>query len=367
MAKNCEEHSSTSYLYDMKMTIQDIAEAVNGKVEGNASIVIHGPSKIEEGEEGTISFLGNMKYERYIYSTEASAVLVDKNFQPKKKLTTNLIRVDNVYEAVGELLKRFEASNNVSVGVDSTAKVDKNVEIGSGVAVGAFAYIGENSTVEEGSIIHPQVYIGPNVSIGRDTVIYPGVRIMQGCQIGNNCIIHPNAVIGSDGFGFAQNEQGHFTKVSQTGNVILEDEVEIGAAATIDRASLGSTIIHKGVKIDNQVQIAHNVKVGSNTAIAAQAGIAGSSKIGENCLVGGQAGIVGHIEVDDGTQIQAQSGVAASTRKKGRKLYGSPALDYNDYLRSYVIFSNMPKYLKKIRDLEARLEALEQPNGKSSQ
>lgn len=347
------------YLCGMNMTIEEIAGLVNGQVEGNTDDQIHGPAKIEEAEKGTLTFLANMKYEDYLYSTNASAVLVDKNFSPKKKVNPVLIRVENVYSAVSLLLNHFNTNINLSEGIDERAFVSENATVAGSARVGANVYIDENAEIGEHVFIHPQVYIGANVKIGEHTVIYPGVKIMHGCEIGMQCIIHPNAVIGSDGFGFAQNDEGRFTKVSQTGNVVIEENVEIGAAATIDRATMGSTLIKKGVKIDNQVQIAHNVTIGENTAIAAQAGIAGSSKVGPNCLIGGQVGIVGHIQIDEGTQIQAQSGVASSTKQPFRKLYGSPALEYNDYLRSYVGFSKLPDHLQKIRDLERRLVELE--------
>lgn len=364
MAKNCGQLYSSYYLCYMKMTLKEIAKLVGGEVEGDENVEISGPSKIEEGEKGTLTFLGNQKYEKYLYTTNASAVLVDRNFQPRKEISTNLIRVENVYEAIGELLRRFDNATSLPEGIDGQSKISELAQISENARIGAFVFIGDNATIGDYVSIHPHVYIGPGVHIGDHTILYPGARVMHDCEIGKNCIIHPNAVIGSDGFGFAQNEKGEFTKVSQTGNVIIEDEVEVGAASTIDRATLGSTIIHKGAKIDNQVQIAHNVKVGKNTAIAAQAGIAGSSRIGENCLIGGQAGVVGHVSVEDGTQVQAQSGIASSTKQAGRKLYGSPALDYNNYLRSYVAFSKLPQHLQKLKELEDRIAELESKTGK---
>jgi UDP-3-O-[3-hydroxymyristoyl] glucosamine N-acyltransferase len=343
----------------MKITIAEIADLVDGTVEGNEKEYIHGPAKIEEAGSGELTFLANMKYEKYIYETQASAVLVDKSFTPKNQLDTTLIRVNNVYQAVGSLLKQFEQNITVAEGIDNTAFVSDSAKVANTASIGAMAYIAEDVEIGEHVVIHPHVYIGKNVKIDQHTVLLPGVRIMHDCEIGARCTIHSNAVIGSDGFGFAQDEQGEFSKLSQTGNVRIYDDVEIGAATTIDRATMGSTVIEKGVKIDNQVQIAHNVVIGKNTAIAAQAGIAGSTKIGPNCLLGGQVGIVGHIEIDEGTQIQAQSGVASSTKKTGRRLYGTPALDYNDYLRSYVAFSKLPSQLRKIQEMEDRIHDLE--------
>jgi len=344
----------------MNWTVAQIAETIGGKVEGDDTIEIFGPSKIEEGSPGTLTFLGNLKYEPFLYKTNASAILIPEDFQPKEKVEATLIRVSNVYEALGALLKAIEKGPSVAKGIDQTAIVLKGAKVSDEASIGAFVYIGEGAIIEDNVIIHPQSYVGDGAIVKSGSELRPGVRIMHQCVVGRNCLIHSNTVVGSDGFGFSQTTNGAYQKLSQTGNVVIEDEVEIGANVAIDRATMGSTLIKEGVKIDNLVQIAHNAIIGKNTAMAAQVGVAGSTKIGERCIIGGQVGIVGHLNIEDGTMIQAQSGVASSTKGTDTKLYGTPAIGYNQYLRSYVAFSKLPDYVQKIRELEQRIKQLEE-------
>ena len=336
----------------MLISAREISEIVNGTVDGNPEVRVSKPSRIEEGEAGTISFLANPKYESYAYTTDASIILVDKDFNPQKEVSATMIRVDDVYSSVALLWEKFADQINQRSGIASTAVILDSVDLGEDVYVGEGTVIEHNVMLGDNVRIYPQVYIGPDVKIGRGTILHPGVRIYHGCEIGSDCIIHANTVIGSDGFGFAPQEDGQFKKVPQLGNVVVEDDVEIGSNCTIDRATMGSTIIRRGAKLDNLIQIAHNVEIGQNTAIAAQTGISGSTKIGKNCLIGGQVGFVGHIKIADRTQIQAQSGIAAAVEQEGSKLYGSPALPYQQYLKSYAIFRKLPDLYKRILRLE---------------
>jgi UDP-3-O-[3-hydroxymyristoyl] glucosamine N-acyltransferase len=340
----------------MKVTLQQIARMIDGVVEGPKDAVITGPSKIEEGQPGTLTFLGNPKYESYIYTTKATAVLVEKSFKAKKKVNAALIRVDSVYSALGILLDAFDAGLPEPEGFAASAHIHEKADVSADAKIGEFAVIQSGAVVEAGAIIDAHCFIGAGSYIGKNTRLYPGVRVLHRCHIGANCIVHSNTVIGSDGFGFSTDEQGKFQKIKQTGTVHIEEGVEIGANCTIDRASIGETRIGAGVKLDNLIQVAHNVSIGANTVIAAQAGFAGSTKIGENCMIGGQVGVVGHLELHDRTQIQAQSGIARSTKGPDEKLYGTPAITYGNYLRSYAIFGQLPEYSKKIRKLEQELE-----------
>ncbi len=342
----------------MHISAKELGLFLNGIVEGDASVEVTGPSKIEEGLEGTISFLAHPKYEQYAYTTKSSILLVSKDFKPEKPLNPTLIRVDNVYDSVAQLLDKFGGEIPQFAGVAEDIFIHEEASIGKNVSIGSFSVIEKGAIIGAGSKIYPQVYIGGNVILGENVKLYPGVKIFYNCKIGNNCTLHANVVIGSDGFGFAPLSDGSYNKIPQLGNVILEDNVEIGANTVVDRATMGSTIIHKGAKLDNLIQIAHNVEIGESTVIAAQAGIAGSSKIGKNALIGGQAGIVGHVELADGTRIQAQSGVNKSIKKASTALYGSPALDYNNYLRSYAVFRRLPELQQKINALEKRLAEL---------
>lgn len=352
----------------MQITAKQVAQLLGGTVEGDESVVIHGPAKIEEGTPGTLSFFANPKYEAHLYTTRASAVLVAKDFVPRQTIQTTLIRVADVYAAITQLLEQFgKEKEEKSFTVSPLSFVHDEVNLEMRVGVGPFSVIEKGATIGEGTRIAAQVFIGQNVQIGANVTIYPGVKIYRDCRIDDHCIIHANAVIGSDGFGFAPQEDGTYHKIPQLGNVILEANVEIGANAVIDRATMGSTVIHSGVKIDNLVQIAHNVEVGSNTVIAAQAGIAGSAKIGQNVQIGGQAGFVGHIKVADGVKVQAQSGVARTVKKEGTALYGSPALGYNEYLKSYSVFKNLPEIYRQLNELQKRINELESQGGSSSE
>jgi UDP-3-O-[3-hydroxymyristoyl] glucosamine N-acyltransferase len=337
----------------MQLTAGQIAQMIEGQVEGDANVTIVGPSKIEEGGPGTITFLANPKYEEYAYTTTASAMLVPDDFKPRAEVKPTLIRVPDVYAAVAQLLGRFGAALQPQLeGQSDEAFIDPSSEVAEDAAIGAFAVVSAGAVIESGVTLYPQVYVGHGVRIGAGSTLYPGVRVYHGCEIGNQCVIHANAVIGSDGFGFNRDASGAYEKVPQIGKVILEDQVEIGANTVIDRATMGATIIRKGAKLDNLIQIAHNVEVGNDTVIAAQAGIAGSTKVGARSLIGGQVGIVGHIQLADGVRIQAQSGVNRTVKEEGAALYGSPALDYNQFLRAFAIFRKLP-------DLEARLRKLE--------
>lgn len=340
----------------MHFTAKQLAEILDGSVEGNPEVIIDRPSKIEEGGVGSISFLGNAKYERYAYTTSASALLVNQDFQPRKPIQATLIRVENVYNSIATLLKQFGYQNNQPLGVSEEAFVHPAAKVGEGSSVGRLSIIEEGAQLGANCVVYPQVYIGANTTIGDNVRIYPGVRILHDCHIGDHCIIHPNAVLGSDGFGFAPREDGTYEKIDQIGNVILEDWVEVGANTTIDRATMGSTIIRRGVKLDNLVQIAHNVEIGENTAIAAQTGIAGSTKIGKNCRIGGQVGFIGHLQIADGTQIQAQSGVASSVKEPNQALFGYPAFSYKDFVRSHSVFKKLPELYRRLYQLEKQLK-----------
>ncbi len=343
----------------MEITAAIISQMVNGEVVGNPDVIIRQPAKIEEAQAGSITFLANAKYEPYIYTTKASAVLVSRDFTPKQAIEATLIRVDNVYETVRILLEKFsESQDNQSDNIHEMAFIDTAVDIVEDVNVGSFSHIAKGVSIGKNSTIGSQVFIGEGVKIGENTQIHPGVKIYKGCEIGNNCLILANAVIGSDGFGFVPQEDGSFKKMPQVGVVIIEDNVEIGANSVIDRATMGATRIKAGAKLDNLIMIAHNVEIGNNTAIAAQAGIAGSTKVGNNCIVGGQVGIVGHITVADGSKIQAQSGIAKSITSPNEAWYGSPAFGYSSFLRSQVYFQKLPLLEKRIRELEKQLKKL---------
>jgi UDP-3-O-[3-hydroxymyristoyl] glucosamine N-acyltransferase len=330
-----------------------LAEILQGQVEGNPEVIVNRPSKIEEAEAGSIAFLGNLKYEHYAYSTKASILLVGNDFKPAQPITATLIRVSDVYASVALLLEKFgQAQQTDRKEISMKASIHPTVLLGEQCAVGDFSIIEENANIGANTTIYGQVFIGKNAKIGMNVTLYPGVKIYHDCEVGDNCILHANVVIGSDGFGFAPNSDGSFKKVPQIGNVLIENDVEIGANTTIDRATMGATIIRAGVKLDNLIQIAHNVEIGRNTVVAAQAGIAGSTKIGEHCMIGGQVGIVGHIKIADGTKIQAQSGVAASITEPKTAIYGSPAIGYAQFLRAFAVFKQLPEVLKRLQYLE---------------
>jgi UDP-3-O-[3-hydroxymyristoyl] glucosamine N-acyltransferase len=343
----------------MEFSAEQIAGILLGEVIGDPEIKVNGLVKIEEGSEGKLSFLANTKYEEYIYSTKSSICIVNNTFEPSKKLPSSLtlIKVENAYACFAQLLSFYDELRKKEPKIEQPSFISESAIIGNGVYIGAFAYIGENAVIGDHVQIFPNVYIGDNVKIGAYTVVNPGVSIYMDCIVGDSCIIHAGTVIGSDGFGFAPDENGVFKKVPQIGNVIIEDSVEIGSNCSIDRATMGSTILRKGVKLDNLVQIAHNVELGQNTALAAQVGVAGSTKLGQNVLVGGQAGISGHISIADGTMIAPQSGVANMV-KNPSKLMGSPAIPINDYKKSFVGFKNLPYVLTKLKELEKQIKEL---------
>jgi len=337
----------------MKFTALQIATILEGEVDGNPEIEVSKLSKIEEGESGSLTFLSNPKYTSFIYSTEASITIVDKAFSPEEKLNTTLIRVENPYKAFSKLLEYYNMVKLNKTGVEEPVFLSSSAKLGKNIYLGAFTYIGDNVTIGDHVKIFPGVYIGDNVTIGNNVIVFAGAKIYSETTIGNDCVIHSSVVLGADGFGFTPNENGEYKKVPQTGNVIIEDFVDIGAATTIDRATLGSTIIRKGVKLDNQIQIAHNVEIGENTVIAAQSGIAGSTKIGKNCMIGGQVGIAGHLVIGNGVKIQAQSGIGRNV-KDNETLQGSPALNYGDYNKSYVHFKNFPKIIDRLNTIEKK-------------
>lgn len=335
----------------MKFTANQIAGILEGEVEGDEAIEVSKLAKIEEGTQGSLTFLANPKYKPYIYTTDASVTIVDRDFVIESPIKTTLIRVEDPYKAFSQLLEYYNQVKMNKTGIEQPVFIADSAKYGEGIYLGAFSYLGENVSIGKNAKIYPNVYIGDNVTIGDNIVVFAGAKIYSESVIGNDCVIHSGAIIGADGFGFAANEQGEFQKVPQTGNVIIEDYVDVGAGTTIDRATLGSTVIRDGVKLDNQIQIAHNVEIGKNTAIAAQTGIAGSTKIGENCLIGGQVGIVGHLTIGNNVRIQAQSGIGRNV-KDNEVLQGSPALNYGDYNKSYVHFKNLPKIIGRLNNLE---------------
>lgn len=335
---------------------QQIAAVVNGTVEGNPSVEVSNFSKIEEGKPGTLAFLANPKYTHHIYTTQASIILVNSDFIAEKPISSTLIRVPNAYAALAILLDLVEKSKPKKTGIEAMSHIATSAKVGENIYVGAFAYIADRVTIGNNTQVYPQVYIGEGCTIGDNVILYPGVKIYSGCIIGNNCIIHSGAVIGSDGFGFAP-ENGVYKKIPQMGYVIIEDDVEIGANTTIDRAVMDATIIRKGVKLDNLIQIAHNVEVGSNTVMAAQVGVSGSTKIGEQCRIGGQAGLNGHITVANNTNIGAQAGILSNT-KEGTNIIGSPAIGVKDFFKSNVIFAKLPEMYKQMAQLEREIKQL---------
>lgn len=342
----------------MQLSAQEIAELLKGSVEGDPDVKVSRPSKIEEGGPGTIAFLANRKYEDYAYTTTASILLVGRGFQPRRPISATLIRVADVYASVAFLFEQFggRRDQEPAPGISEQAQVHPRAKIGKDVYIGAFAVVEENAIIGDNCRIHPQTYIGPNVVLGKEVTLFPGVRVLHDCHIGDHCVLHANVIVGSDGFGFAPQPDGSYKKIPQLGKVVIEESVEIGANTTIDRATLGATIIRKGVKLDNLIQVGHNVEIGEHTVIAAQSGIAGSTRIGKNCRIGGQVGIVGHLTIADGTQVQAQSGVASNIRQPDSALFGSPAMPYHDYLRAYAVFKELPALRRRLRELEKHLK-----------
>ena len=342
----------------MEFTAATIAGFLKGEIEGNPATVVRTVAKIEEGFEGALSFLANPKYEHYIYSTKSSIVLVNKSFVPASKVNATLIRVENAYDAFASLLRMVEQAKPKKKGIHPTAVIESTAKVGADVYIGPFVYIGEDCMIGDGCSIYPHVSIGDRTRLGKNCIIYAGVKIYHECVIGEGCTIHAGTVIGSDGFGFAPQSETEFMKIPQIGNVVLEDHVEIGANVSIDRATMGSTVIRKGVKLDNLIQVGHNVEVGENTVMAALTGIAGSAKIGKNCMFGGQVGIAGHIMIADGTKIGAQAGIIGDIKEENRVLLGSPAIDMKNFFRSSVVFNKLPELSKTVDKLEMEISLL---------
>lgn len=343
----------------MQFTATQISLIIQGKIEGNSAAVVDSFGKIEEAKQNQLTFLANPKYEEYLYSTQASIVILNEAYELKEPIKPTLIRVADAYSAFALLLSKYqEMATQQMKGIQQPSYVPHSAQIGENVFIGAFAYFGENVKIGTNTKIYPNAYIGDNVQIGDNCVIHPGVKIYYGCIVRNNVVVHAGCVIGSDGFGFAPQANGSYQKVPQIGNVVIEDGVEIGSNTTIDRATIGSTVIKAGAKLDNLIQIAHNVEVGHNTVIAAQAGVSGSTKIGDNVMIGGQAGLVGHIQIADGSRINAQSGVSKSLKTPGTTVTGSPAHDYGSVLRSQAVFRNLPNLEKRIYELEELVKQL---------
>ena len=343
----------------MQFTADQIATLTKGIVEGDPGIIISSFGKIEEARAGQLTFFGNPKYEDYLYSTNASIVIISEEYVLKEKIKPTLIRVSDVYSGFAILLEKYQQLiTQQKPGVQQPVYIAPTASLGENVFLGAFAYLGEKVKVGSNTKIYPHVFLGNNVQIGNNTVIHPGVRIYFDCVVGNNVIIHAGTVIGSDGFGFAPQKDGSYKKVPQIGNVVIEDFSEIGANTVIDRATIGSTVIRSGAKLDNLIQIAHNVEIGNSTVIAAQVGISGSTKIGKNVMIGGQTGIVGHIQIADGAKINGQSGVSKSIKTPGAAVTGSPAYDYTSALRSQAISRNLPEMEKRLKELEELVKQL---------
>jgi UDP-3-O-[3-hydroxymyristoyl] glucosamine N-acyltransferase len=335
----------------MKFTAAQIAGILEGEVVGDPNAEVYKLSKIEEGTEGSLTFLANSKYINFIYTTQATITIVNATFVPEQAITTTLIKVEDAYQSFSKLLDYYNQIKLMKSGIEQPSVISEGVTYGSDLYLGSFSYIGKNVTIGNNVKIYPNSFIGDNVTIGNNCVFFAGVRIYSESVIGTNCIIHSGAIIGSDGFGFAPQEDGTYKKVPQIGNVIIEDDVEIGSCTTIDRATLGSTIIRKGVKLDNHIQIAHNVEIGENTVIAAHTGIAGSTKIGKNGMIGGQVGFAGHLIIGDNVKIQGQSGIARNL-SDGEVVQGTPAFTYGDFAKSYVHFKNLPKIVSELEQLK---------------
>ena len=339
----------------MELTATQLAALIGGEVEGNGDVAVGTFAKIEEGHPGALSFLANPKYEHFIYTTKSSVVLVRRDFKPEQPVEATLIRVDDPYATIAKLLEMVtEMSKVVKKGIEQPSFIAEGVEVPDDAYIGAFAYVGKGVTLGKGCKIYPHVYVGDGSAVGQDTILYSGVKVYEGCRIGDRCIIHSGAVIGADGFGFAPVD-GHYEKIPQTGNVVIDNDVEIGANTTVDRAMMGSTHICEGVKLDNLIQIAHNCSVGAHTVMASQSGLAGSGKIGDHCMIAGQVGIVGHIEIGAGTQIGAQAGVNKGC-KPGSRIMGSPAVDAGEYARGLVYQKRIPQLLEAVKQLQKEIK-----------
>lgn len=336
----------------MEITAQELCDILKGELSGDGTSIVSKFSPIEVADERSLTFISNPKYHPYLYTTKAAIVLVEKGFQPEKEVKPTLIGVDDVYSTLSSLLDKFNNVAKHKSGVEQPHYVGEGVALGAGHYIGAFSYIGNNCQIGENVKIYPHTYIGENVKISDNTVIYPGAKIFSNCQIGKQCIIHSGAVIGSDGFGFAPQKDGSYKKIPQTGKVVLEDHVEIGANTTIDRATIEATVIKSGVKLDNLIQIAHNVEIGNNSVIAAQSGVSGSTKLGHNCVIGGQVGIAGHITIAKGTQVGAQSGIHSNISKPDTKWFGSPVSEYKTGLRASILLKNLPNIYERLKKVE---------------
>ena len=341
----------------MEFTAKQIAELIHGSIEGDENAKINTFAKIEEGKKGAISFLSNPKYTHYIYETESSVVLINNDVVLEKPTNATLIRVENAYECVAQLLQIYESMKPKKSGIDSLAFVSPSAKIGEDCYIGAFAYVGDNAEIGDGCQIYPHAVIYDNVKIGNKTTLYPNVSIYHDCKIGNNVVIHSGTVIGADGFGFAPNADG-YDKIPQIGIVTIEDDVEIGANTCVDRSTMGSTYIRKGVKLDNLIQIAHNVEVGENTVMAAQVGVAGSTKVGKWCMFGGQVGMAGHISIADGTQVGAQAGITNTVKKADAPIIGSPAIDAKAYMKAYAVYRRLPEMYQELNALRKEIEKI---------
>jgi UDP-3-O-[3-hydroxymyristoyl] glucosamine N-acyltransferase len=335
----------------MKFTAGQIAGILDGEVFGNPDAEVYKLAKIEEGTEGSLTFLANTKYSNYLYSTNATIVIVNKSYELENEVKATLIKVDDAYSSFSKLLEYYNQIKLMKSGIEQPSVISDGVTYGDDLYLGSFCYIGKNVRIGNNVKIYPNSFIGDNVTIGDNCVFFAGVRVYSESEIGNYVTIHSGTIIGSDGFGFAPQEDGSYAKIPQIGNVVIEDHVEIGSCSTVDRATLGTTYIRRGAKLDNQIQVAHNVEIGENTVIAAQTGIAGSTKIGKNCLIGGQVGIAGHITIGDRVKIQAQSGIGKSL-KDGEVVQGSPAFNYGDFAKSFVHFRNLPKIVNEIEELK---------------
>jgi len=344
----------------MQFTALQIATLINGKIEGNPDAKVSHVAKIEEAAEGSLSFIANPKYEEFLYSSSASIIIINESLELEAPVLTTLVRVKDAYSSFALLLEKYNEmiSGGGKEGIENPSFISSTARIGRNVYVGAFTYIGENVILGDNVKIFPGCYIGDNVTIGENSKLYAGVKVYDGCVMGSNVVLHSGAVIGGDGFGFAPQKNGTYKKVPQIGNVLIEDDVEIGANTTIDRATMGSTIIRKGVKLDNLIQVAHNVEIGENTVIAAQTGISGSTKVGKNCVIGGQVGIVGHIQIADGTKINAQSGLSKSILNTNAVLNGTPAFEYKSSLKSQAIFRNLPELYQRLLQMEDTVQEL---------
>lgn len=342
----------------MEFSAKQIAELIDGVVVGDPDVIINNISKIEEGKPSTITFLSNPKYTNYIYGTKASVVIVNKTFVPEKEVSATMILVEDAYYSVAQLMQMYLDSQPRKTGIEEPSFISKTATVGDFPYIGAFAYVGDNVKIGNNVSIYPNAYVGDNVTIGDDCILYAGVKVYHSCVIGNKCILHAGAVIGSDGFGFAPDKNNVYVKIPQVGNVIVEDNCEIGANTAIDRATMGSTILKMGVKLDNFVQIAHNAEIGENTVIAAMSGVAGSSIIGKNCMFGGHSGVVGHLKIADGVKLGAYSGVGGNIKKEGAVFRGTPAFEANAFARSWVNLKKLPDLVKEVRDLKQEVKKL---------